>query len=401
MENEIDAYKLLDSAPCGYVVFRDVGEIVWINTTLCSWLDYNKQELQGKSVETIFTLSTRIFYNTHFFPLLKLHAKAHEIFITLRTKNNGDIPVLVNADRDEVAGLCHSVIIPVLQRKEYEQQLLRARADAEKALNENVHMKALKEKIEENVLQLEDHYHRLSIVNKNLIQFNKIISHDLQEPIHKIQIYGDRIRSDDDSRLTTKSIKDLGRIQVAAERLRLLTKGLEEYINVNNDQELSEVQLLELLNASLAKAKANHNYDHVELIVEESIVLFGFRQQLELMFYHLFDNAIKFRQPGRDVVIRVSVLSLEENIFRQTDNHYKYSDHHRIIFEDTSEGFDMEYKDYVVQLLKKLDPITSGIGIGLGLVKKIVDNHSGMLSIESEKGRGTRVTITLPGKQHR
>jgi phosphoserine phosphatase RsbU/P len=400
MENEINAYALLDSAPCGYVVFRDHGEIVWVNTTLCDWLEYKNQELKGKSIETMFSLSTRIFYNTHFFPLLKLHLKAHEIFITLRTKTNGDIPVLVNADRDDATGQSHCVIIPVFQRKEYEQQLLQARADAEKALNENVHMRALKEKVEDNALKLEDHYHRLTTVNRNLVQFNKIISHDLQEPIHKIQVYSDRIRLDDGSRISTRSITDLGKIQAAAERLRLLTDGLEEYISVSNDQEFSEVKLSEVLNASLAKAKMSHHYEHVKLIVEDTVVLFGYRQQLELMFYHLFDNAIKFRASSRDLVIRVSALCIEENIFKQTNNHYKYSEYHRIIFEDTSEGFDMEFKDYVIELLKKLDSSTSGIGIGLGLVKKIVDNHSGTLSMESEKGRGTKVTITLPARAH-
>src|SRR5687768_1690604 len=152
MANDINAYAWLDAAPCGYVVFRDQGQIVWVNKTLSDWLEYGQQDLEGKSIETIFTLSTRIFYNTHFFPLLKLHQKAHEIFMTLRTNGKGDIPVLVNADRDGATGQSHCVIIPVLQRKEYEQQLLQARADAEKALNENVHMRALKEKVEENAL---------------------------------------------------------------------------------------------------------------------------------------------------------------------------------------------------------------------------------------------------------
>ena len=396
MANEVNAYTWLDAAPCGYVVFRDSGEIVWVNKTLSDWLEYEKQELEGKSIETIFTLSTRIFYNTHFFPLLKLHQKAHEIFITLRSNDKGDIPVLVNADHDQSAGQSHCVILPVLQRKEYEQQLLQARSEAEKALNENVHMRELKEKIEANALKLENQYHKISTVNRNLIQFNKIISHDLQEPIHKIQVYADRIRWDNSSTLSTQSITGLGKIQAAAERLRVLTKGLEEYVSIDSDQELSRVKLSEVLDISLAKAKTFHNYDSVSLIVEDFLELFGYRQQLELMFYHLFDNAIKFRVPSRDLVVRISTVTLEENVFKQTNNRYKYAEYHRIIFEDNGEGFDMEYKDYVVELLKKLDAGTPGIGIGLGLIKKIVDNHSGTLSIESEKGRGTKIMITLP-----
>jgi signal transduction histidine kinase len=90
-------------------------------------------------------------------------------------------------------------------------------------------------------------------------------------------------------------------------------------------------------------------------------------------------------------------LSLEENVFKLTSNRYKYSEYHRIVFEDNGVGFDMAYKDYVVDLLKKLDVSTPGIGIGLGLVKKIVDYHSGSLEIESEVGRGTKVSVMLPG----
>lgn len=398
MGNELDAFSMLDTAPCGYIAFRDHGEIVWINKTLSDWLEYRKEELEGKSIETIFTLSTRIFYNTHFFPLLRLHMKAHEIFMTLRGKNKVDIPVLINADRDGSTDLCHCAILPVLQRKEYEQQLLQARADAERALSENVHMKAMKEKMEENAVKLEEHSRKLSAVNKNLVQFNKIISHDLQEPIHKIQVYLDRIRLNEGSSLSMQSSTDLGKIQKAAERLRQLTKGLEEYVSDDDDQEFAKVSLDEILNTSFAKAKTLNQYDQVNLIVEETRELFGNRHQLELMFYHLFDNAIKFRSENRDLTIRVSTLRIEENVFKLTNNRYKYSEYHRILFEDTGAGFDMAYKDYVVDLLKKLDVSTPGIGIGLGLVRKIVDNHSGSLEIESETGRGTKVTITLPAR---
>ena len=85
--------SLLDNAPCGYLAFTDDGIIRMVNHTLAELLGQTPEQLHGQRVESILTVGARIFYQTHFFPVLKLHGEAEEVYLTLRTHGGADIPV--------------------------------------------------------------------------------------------------------------------------------------------------------------------------------------------------------------------------------------------------------------------------------------------------------------------
>ena len=95
---------LYESGPFGVFAFTDNGTIVTINDSAATELKYSKLQLQGKDLEKIFTLPTRIFYQTHFFPLVKMQGHAEEIFITLLCSDGEQLPVLLNAKRMEWDG---------------------------------------------------------------------------------------------------------------------------------------------------------------------------------------------------------------------------------------------------------------------------------------------------------
>ena len=94
----------LNSAPCGFLSFTDDGTIREANATLHAMLGYAPGELAGRHVETLLTIPGRIFYQTHLFPLLKLHARAAEIFLLLRPRDGGELGALLNAVRRERDG---------------------------------------------------------------------------------------------------------------------------------------------------------------------------------------------------------------------------------------------------------------------------------------------------------
>ena len=79
--------ELLDGAPCGFVSYGDDGRVLQINATLLERLGYAREDVVGKHVETIFAIGSRIFHQTHFFPLVKLHGRAQEIFMLLRARD--------------------------------------------------------------------------------------------------------------------------------------------------------------------------------------------------------------------------------------------------------------------------------------------------------------------------
>jgi anti-anti-sigma regulatory factor len=127
--------ELLNTAPCGFVAFDDGGTMLAANATLAGWLGEPAGALEGRHLETILPGGGRIFYQTHFFPLLKLHGRAEEIYLSLRGADGRDVPVLANAARAERGGspVNECVFVPMSQRRRFEEELLAARREAEEA----------------------------------------------------------------------------------------------------------------------------------------------------------------------------------------------------------------------------------------------------------------------------
>src|SRR5438105_5040824 len=94
----------LDTAPCGFLSVADDGTMREVNATLASMLGYSRFDVEGWHVQKILAPGGRIFYQTHVFPLLKLHGLAEEIYMPLRTRDGADVPMLMNAVRRERGG---------------------------------------------------------------------------------------------------------------------------------------------------------------------------------------------------------------------------------------------------------------------------------------------------------
>ncbi len=389
-----------DVLPCGYLSFRDDGTITECNTTLTSWLGSSPEEIVGKKFETILTLPSKIFYNTHFFPLIKLNSKAHEIFLFLKGTHDAGIPVLVNAGRASSNAPIRCVFLRVDERKKYEQELLEARRKAEAALHENEKLAELSQSLEHQALKLDKQYQHQKMMNENLLQFSKIISHDLQEPIRKIRIFLDKISHDTETVLSPRSTSYASKVDEASVRLKALTISLEEYISIDNEKIYKPIDLNATIEAATSRAKKNRQFSDFDIYADKIPAIEGYQDQLELLFFQLIDNAIQFRSPARRLSIKVTHTTLEENIFRMDKDRYKYEEHVRISFEDNGIGFVDEYKDNIFQLFKKLDASTSGLGVGLSLVKKIVLNHSGDVKVTSRPDKGTIFQIELPLKMN-
>ena len=168
--------EVLDRAPCGFVSFTDDGRIVAVNATLFERLGYAREELIGRHVETILMLGTRIFFQTHFFPLVRLHGRAQEVFLLLRTKAGGDVGMLCNAGRREHDGaaLTDCVFLEVIERRKYEDALLEAKRAADRAnaqLEEQaVELELQQQQLHEQALGLEQQADSLVRVNAALTE---------------------------------------------------------------------------------------------------------------------------------------------------------------------------------------------------------------------------------------
>jgi phosphoserine phosphatase RsbU/P len=382
--------QTLDNAPCGYVSFQDDGIIIDINNTLTQLLGYSRDDLVGKGVNMILTISSSIFYNTHLFPLIKLHGKAEEIFMSLLSEQGEHIPVLLNAQRRPEGGtvINECILFRVRERKKYEDEILAAKRQAEDALLRNESLINVTRQLESKSLQLDHKVSRLSALNQNLVEFNKIITHDFQESIRKVQLYASMIEKDHNV--------DLSRVVGASKRLRSLTDAMKMFVDLQEEPTYSSIDLKFLLSEVKSEVCAAMDFNDLEFELTNLPAIQGFLPQMKLMFYHLLENAIAFRKEDERLKVKVSAIPVQENIYRTTEDKYEYRDFVQITVRDNGQGFDPAYLEYVFGMLKKLNPQSKGLGMGLSYVKRVVDNHHGTITVNSQPGKGSTFVITLP-----
>jgi sigma-B regulation protein RsbU (phosphoserine phosphatase) len=380
-----------DNVPNGYVSFNDKGIIVEINATLCKMLGYLKSELDGLKFEYLLDIAGRIFFQTHFFPLLKMQESVHEIFLNLKSKNGTLVPVITSAKKVETGdGTLHvCIFLPVPNRRKYEEEILAAKKKAEQALNENKELIAAREAIQKHSRELNEKVHTLNKLHDELLQFNNIVNHEMQECVRKILLFSRLGQEDKSEDYSEKVIK-------SAIRLKTINSSLNLFLGLNHENSaMQPVNLNECLKQAEERISEETGFTGLEIVQDTLPEVQGIADDLTLLFFHLLSNAVKFRH-GDHVRLSISCAVYRDNIFKETSDTYEYHDVARITFSDDGHGFDSAHKDYVFSMFKKLhsDPLSSGIG--LSLCKKIVEKHGGNISIDSIEDVGTTVTIILP-----
>jgi sigma-B regulation protein RsbU (phosphoserine phosphatase) len=216
-------------APFLYFSTADNGSILDVNDFLCKHLQYNRDELVGKKVDLIFTLATRIFQQTHFFPLLKMQGYAEEIYISLKRRDGEELPVLINARRSSETGdaVNYYAGIVVHHRKQFEEDLIAARKEAEKALQENTLLLAAKQDLQRHSELLDRQMTLLNKQNEELMQFNRILTHDMQEPLRKLTLFTNLLQAEDRKEAQSNNLKKLSKI---TNQMKSILSGLQQYI---------------------------------------------------------------------------------------------------------------------------------------------------------------------------
>jgi sigma-B regulation protein RsbU (phosphoserine phosphatase) len=342
-----------------------------------------------------------MFYQTHLFPLIRMHGKAEEIFLSLRSRSGESIPVLLNAVRKEREGVAlnQCALIPVRNRGKYEDELLAAKRVAEEALRNNEELSRARRELELHARELDRKLSRLEQKNQELTRISTILSHDLREPIRKLSMFSSLFTQQDREVLSATGQRSLDRIKVQSARMEQLVLALQEFVSLDETHEpLEDVDLSDTVGSArqLVSERAGMM---MELHSEPLPVLQGRRRQLMMLFFQLLDNSVKFRRPGERPRIDIECRVIQHNIYRVNTGKYHYTDFARIVFADNGMGFDNRYSEYVFEALKKLDPNSPGQGIGLAICRKVVENHNGSISVESEPGCGTRFTMLLPLRQ--
>lgn len=226
---------------------------------------------------------------------------------------------------------------------------------------------------------------RIALQHQHLQEFAHITSHDLQEPIRKIQTFAGLARKNADNRESLYTY--LGKIDSAAQRMVNLIKDVLDFSRLSQSREqFSIVDLNSIILEVLDDFELSITEKKAKLTIAELPSLYGVPIQLKQLFSNLIGNALKFSPEAPEITVS----------YHKTQNPPTAQIHHVINVEDKGIGFDMQYAEQAFEPFKRLTSQFAGSGIGLALCKKIIENHNGTIQVLSEPGKGTVFTITLP-----
>lgn len=250
-------------------------------------------------------------------------------------------------------------------------------------------------------VQLEEKVIELNRSNQDLEQFAYVASHDLQEPLRKIQAFGERLKERFDGQLKEEAQDYLDRMCNAAERMRILINDLLAFSKTTREQKnFIPVSLSELIGNVLHELDYVIELKRATIQVRSRLELEGIPTQLKQLFQNLIGNALKFSRPDipPEIHIRASARYGHELAFNGVYPNQLYG---LIEVEDNGIGFEEEDAGKIFDIFHRLHPRSeySGTGIGLAICKKIIDNHSGFINARGKPGKGAIFTVILPMRQ--
>lgn len=247
-------------------------------------------------------------------------------------------------------------------------------------------------------LELEDSNKHLKAINSELESFNNIVSHDLQEPLRKIQMFISRLQEKEADSLSDQGKEYFSKINQAANRMQALMIDLVNYTRtIKGDKIFVKTSLNKILDQVLSDLGQNIEETKTDISIKKLPTIQGIPFQLEQLFINLISNSIKYSREDRSPKISIFTEKITEKDY-DVDLSVSDSKYYKIVVSDNGIGFKQEYAERIFMLFQRLetDSKYSGTGIGLAICKKIIENHNGFIKATSEPGLGTKFHIYLP-----
>ena len=356
---------LFEEAPVAYHEINTEGVLTRVNHAECTLLGYRAEELVGRAVWDLVDPEER--ERSKEAVALKISGiKPLAPFERMYRRRDGSQIVveiherLIRDTAGNVLGI-RTCLLDITERK---------RAEA-----------ALRHQTEE-----------LARSNGELEQFAYVASHDLQEPLRKIQAFADRLKTKFGEEVPAEAGDYLDRMQKAAGRMQTLINDLLTFSRVaTQGRAFVPVNLSDVLKLVLSDLESRIESLNAKVTVADLPMVNADRMQMSQLLQNLIGNALKFHKPG---------VAPEVNVYSEIaqDPNGAPTDICRIIVEDNGIGFDEKYTDRIFQVFQRLNARNEyeGTGIGLAICRKIVDRHGGAIAVRSTPGEGSRFIVMLP-----
>ena len=258
---------------------------------------------------------------------------------------------------------------------------------------------SLEEKIKERTIELEKRNYELEQINEELASFTYVSSHDLQEPLRKIQMFCNRIIEKEIHVLSEDGRNYFNRMQLAANRMQLLINDLLAYSRTSNgtDDKFVVIDMNVLVQEVVGEFEELIEEKNAIVEIKELCDVKAIPFQLHQLLQNLIGNALKFSRPGIPPHVKItSKIATYEELKQQNLPRHDHYCHLRIT--DNGIGFAPEFREQIFGVFQRLHDrnVYEGTGIGLAIVKKIVQNHLGVITASGDEHTGATFDIYLP-----
>jgi two-component system, LuxR family, sensor kinase FixL len=358
---------LLESAPDAMVIVRKDGTIALVNKQTEQLFGYQREELLNQPVELLVPeqLRTRhVGHRQNYFTHPSVRPMGVGLSLYGRRKDGTEFPVEISisplATEEEL--LVSGAIRDITDRKRAEEKLTRFAKQVQRS-------------------------------NRELEQFASIASHDLQEPLRKIQTFGDRLQSKCGDQLGEQGSDYLRRMRSAAARMQAFISNLLAYSRLTSQSRpFAAVDLNQVAREVLSDLEGRLQESGGRVEVGRLPVLEADPLQMRQLLQNLIGNGLKFHRPEQAPLVRVEARIMEDDPGEPRC---------RITVQDNGIGFEDAYLTRIFEPFQRLHGPQEfeGTGMGLTICRRIVERHSGTITARGIPGQGATFIITLPVRQ--
>lgn len=354
--------SLLNTAPCGFLSFTEEGKIVQVNQTLANWLDCDASQLECHALESILSVGSRVFFHTHFFPMLKLQGYVEELYFSLRSHEGDALPILANAKRCERDSrvVYDCVFMKMTRRDQYENKILLAKQTAEASDQAKADLLAM-------------------------------LSHEFRTPLNAVMGFTEILAMEMEDVFTKEQKEYIAAINTGSEEILRLTTSILDFteldmghIDLYNQPFNVEgaIKQIEIIMAQQLKNSGIH-YTHVPC--NENPTVNTDLIHLQRILISLIENALKFTERGGSVSVSCAERAGRVYIHvRDSGCGIADADQDRI------------FEPFVQINRAQIKANQKGVGLGLPISRHLARAMGGDITVTSILGQGAIFTVTLP-----
>lgn len=365
-----------------------------MNAEMRQKLGIEHDQVHGRQLEELLTIGSKIFYQTHFYPLIKMQNSVREIYLVFKGVAGATVPVLLNVEVKKTADSTEIVCggMEISNRNRYEKELLEAKKVAENALNENAELIKAKDALLAHQKTLESQYRKVKLLKEQQQEVFKLIAHDLQEPLRKSIFSSNYIL-----------LKGKGLTQAVAEQLHKIisfnSKMSDMLLTLLHFKELdhielnyTQVNLTEVIREAVETSQLQNDERFKISYPNKDLSFQGDERLLIRLFKELLNNSRSDSNTDNTLLtIEISAIETVKNSFSELSDQCLYDKFIKITYTDNGAGFRSQFSEMFQNSVQ-----FNTINIGLAYCKQIVEKHLGMINADSITGEGVRYTIILP-----